>query len=109
MSESVPQDDDHGVSTDDVLEVYRVSESPVITTRDVAELLGCSRDVARRRLRSLLEDGVMKRSKQGPGNADHWWAPGVERAVERTPQLDELEPVDMGDTDGSDLDQSGKR
>lgn len=109
MSESVPRDDDHDVSTGDVVGVYRVSESPVITTRDVAELLGCSRDVARRRLRSLLEDGVMKRSKQGPGTADHWWAPGIERVVERTPPLDELDPVDMGDTDGAALDRSEER
>jgi hypothetical protein len=45
------------VTPDDVLGVFRTVEGPVVTSGDVAETLGCSRETARRKLRALETQG----------------------------------------------------
>jgi DNA-binding IclR family transcriptional regulator len=44
----------------DVLDVFdEVRPRPAITTRDVADRLGCSQDTARRKLEELVDRGVV--------------------------------------------------
>jgi len=45
------------VTLDDVIGVFGIVEGPVVTSGDVAETLDCSRETARRKLRSLEEQG----------------------------------------------------
>lgn len=101
MSESAPRDETvEEFDVEDLLEVFAVAESPAITTRDVAVVLGWSPSVARRRLNQLYNEGLVKR--RDTGQTLLWWAPQVERQVE-TVSLSDLEPVDMGETNAAEL------
>lgn len=59
------------VTDEDVLGVFESVEGPTITTTDVVNALGCSREVARQRLNSLAERGLVKRRKSG--QVVLWW------------------------------------
>lgn len=53
------------VSLDDVLGVFDTVEGPAITSSDVAEILDCSTDTARRKLSALVEDGRLATRETG--------------------------------------------
>lgn len=71
-----PARDDSGqyvaeVTVEDVLGVFETVEGPTITTTDVVNALGCSREVARRRLSELAGRGMVERRKSG--QVVLWW------------------------------------
>jgi len=59
------------VTPEDVLGVFEAVEGPVVTSGDVAEALGCSRETARRKLRNLEEQGRLA-SRKTAGRVV-WW------------------------------------
>lgn len=59
------------VTLDDVLAVFEAIEGPVVTSGDVAEQTGCSRDSARRKLDQLHEQGTVGRRKSA-GRVLYW-------------------------------------
>lgn len=59
------------ITLQDVLGVFESVEGPVVTSGDVAEALGCSRETARRKLQTLEEhDRVASRKTAG---RVVWW------------------------------------
>lgn len=70
------QRDDRGqfteeVTLDDVLAVFEAVAGPVVTSGDVAEVTGCSRDSARRKLDELHRQGRVGRRKTA-GRVVYW-------------------------------------
>lgn len=59
------------VTLDDVLGVFDAVDGPVVTSGDVAERTGCSRDSARRKLNQLHEQGEVGRRKSA-GRVLYW-------------------------------------
>jgi len=59
------------VTVEDVLGVFETVDGPTITTTDVVNALGCSREVARNRLSELTERGLVERRKSG--QIVLWW------------------------------------
>lgn len=59
------------VSLDDVLAVFDAVDGPVVTSGDVAEQTGCSRDSARRKLEQLYEHDRVGRRKTA-GRVVYW-------------------------------------
>lgn len=59
------------VAPEDVLAVFERVTGPVVTSGDVAEALGCSRETARRKLRALEERGRVA-SRKTAGRVV-WW------------------------------------
>lgn len=59
------------VTAEDVLGVFETVEGPTITTTDVTNALGCSREVARNRLGELADRGLVERRKSG--KVVLWW------------------------------------
>lgn len=92
-SATEPRDAEDEVTVEDVVGVFKHHESPAITSRDVSIVLGCSRDVARRRLQQLADAGEVKRHKSG--NVVLWWHPAY---VDEPDVDDDLEPIDVGET-----------
>lgn len=71
------------VTPDDVIGVFEAVEGPVVTSSDVAEALDCSRETARRKLRTLEEQGRVA-SRKTAGRVV-WWgvdAQGPARGVD---------------------------
>lgn len=58
-------------SHEDVLDVFDRVEGPVVTSGDVADVLDCSRETARRKLDELCEDGRVGRRKTA-GRVVYW-------------------------------------
>lgn len=55
----------------DVLTVFQTVPGPVVTAGDVAEELDCSTETARRKLRSLRDDGLV--DDRTAGSTIVWW------------------------------------
>lgn len=53
------------VSLDDVLAVFEAVDLPVLTSREVAEQLGCSRPTAYNKLESLVDRGDIQKKEVG--------------------------------------------
>ena len=64
------------ITTDDVLEVLDSSDDPVLTAKEVGELLGCSSEAARQRLHELQEEGDVKSKRVGARALIFWAADG---------------------------------
>lgn len=67
---------DHGqfsatVTLDDVMAVFDTVDGPVVTSGDIAERTGCSRDTARRKLDRLYEQGRVGR-RTSAGRVLYW-------------------------------------
>lgn len=60
---------------DDILELFRESDDPVLSTREVADQLSISRRATYERLRKLSEEGKLEAKKIG-GRSFVWWRPG---------------------------------
>lgn len=50
---------------EDVLDAFGAAAVPVLTSGEVAELVGCSSETARRRLGDLVEEGKLVRKEVG--------------------------------------------
>lgn len=48
-----------------MIEAFEAVEGPVVTTSDVAELLGVTTQAARNKLDALVESGTLRRRKTG--------------------------------------------
>lgn len=87
------------VTLDDVLGVFETVGGPVVTSGDVAESLGCSRETARRKLRTLEEqDRVASRKTAG---RIVWWLKDPREAVSGVDPDDpfwDLEPGASGES-----------
>jgi biotin operon repressor len=59
------------VTLEDVLDVFEAVAGPVVTSGDVAEALDCSRETARRKLRTLEEQGHIANRKTAGRIV--WW------------------------------------
>jgi predicted ArsR family transcriptional regulator len=59
------------VTLDAVLGVFADVEGPVVTSGDVADALGCSRETARRKLRQLHQEGRISQRKTAGRVV--WW------------------------------------
>lgn len=59
------------VTLDEVLTVFDTVDGPVVTTGDVADETGCSRDSARRKLTRLQEEGYVG-SRKTAGRVVYW-------------------------------------
>lgn len=59
------------ITLDSVLDVFETVDGPVVTSGDVAESLECSRETARRKLRTLEEQGRVA-SRKTAGRVV-WW------------------------------------
>lgn len=57
-----------------VLLTMRDADDPIVTSGDVAETLGCSRETARRKLTELHTEGWIERREVG-ASAIVWWVP----------------------------------
>lgn len=90
------------VTRDDVLGVFETVDGPVITSGDVAETLDCSRETARRKLRSLDEQGHVA-SRKTAGRVVWWLVDDRESAREIEPDdpFWEFEPGSSGQSDVS--------
>jgi biotin operon repressor len=90
------------VTLDDVLSVFEAVEGPVVTSGDVAETLNCSRETARRKLRTLEEQGYVA-SRKTAGRVV-WWLVDEQdpaRGVDPDDPFWELEPGASGESDVS--------
>lgn len=90
------------VTLDDVLGVFETVDGPVVTSGDVAEARDCSRETARRKLRTLEEQGRVA-SRKTAGRVV-WWvvdehAPA--RGVDPKDSFWEFEPGASGESDVS--------
>jgi HTH domain. len=107
FSVSKDERDDSGqytetVTLDDVLGVFEAVEGPVVTSGDVAETLDCSRETARRKLRTLEEHGRVA-SRKTAGRVVWWVVTDRElpRGVDPDDPFWEFEPGASGESDVS--------
>lgn len=109
MSSETPSDaladDDREPSLRDVLEAMGAIDGPGVTASEVGIVLGCSDDTARRRLKELFEQGMVK--KQQKGQQVLWWRPGKERKEERE-AVDRYDPVEGPETNAVKLIEAGE-
>ena len=85
----------------DVLGVFETVAGPVITSGDVAEALDCSRETARRKLRTLEERGRVA-SRKTAGRVVWWLTESTAAAdVDPSDPFWELEPGRSGESDVS--------
>ena len=90
------------VTLDDVLGVFEAVEGPVVTSGDVAETLDCSRETARRKLRTLEEQGHVA-SRKTAGRIVWWLVDERDSTREIAPNdpFWEFEPGASGESDVS--------
>jgi predicted ArsR family transcriptional regulator len=92
------------VTDEDLLDVFRTTSDPVLSTAEVADAVPIKRRGTLNRLQSLEDDGDLE-SKQIGGRNTVWWLleeQDVPRAEERPPATDELQSDDVkGDIETS--------
>ena len=79
------------VTLNAVLGVFESINGPVVTSADVAEALGCSRETARRKLRTLEDQGRVAGRKTAGRVV--WWLTPSEETVE---EIDPDDPLFTG-------------
>lgn len=67
------------VSDEEILEVFRRTDDPVLSTSEVADELSIKRRATLTRLQRLAENGVLER-KQAGGRNTVWWLATDERS-----------------------------
>lgn len=90
------------VTPEDVLGVFEAVAGPVVTSGDVAEALDCSRETARRKLRTLDEQGRVA-SRKTAGRVV-WWVADTQASTHGVDADDpfwEFEPGASGESDVS--------
>lgn len=90
------------VTLEKVLEVFEIVAGPVVTSGDVAEALECSRETARRKLRTLEEQGRVA-SRKTAGRVVWWVVSDGESPSGIDPEdpFWEFEPGQSGESDVS--------
>lgn len=90
------------VTPDDVLGVFETVEGPVVTSGDVADALDCSRETARRKLRTLEEQDFLA-SRKTAGRVVWWRLEDREpaRGIDPDDPFWEFEPGSSGESDVS--------
>ena len=82
---------------DDVLGVFDAVLGPVVTSADVAEELGFTRETARRKLNGLVDEQQLEKRKTA-GRVVYWrTGEPDEPASQRTADTDERREADGGD------------
>lgn len=84
------------VTDEDLLDVFRSTADPVLSTAEVAEQVPIKRRGTLNRLQGLEEDGVLE-SKQIGGRNTVWWLleeRDVSDTEDRRPEVDDPAPVD---------------
>ncbi|XVH33294.1 hypothetical protein ACNS7O_14870 (plasmid) [Haloferacaceae archaeon DSL9] len=77
------------ITLERVVAAIREVDSPVVTTRDLADILGCTTEAARQKLVTLTEQGRVDRRKVG-GRAVVWWLTDSEQVTTETTPNDPL-------------------
>lgn len=78
MSEHSTPGRNSRVTTEDILEVFRRSDDPVLSTTEVADELPIKRRATLTHLQRLAEKDVLERKRTG-GKNTVWWLPENER------------------------------
>ena len=90
------------VTLHDVLAVFQAVDGPVVTSGDVADILDCSRETARRKLRTLEEqDRIASRKTAG---RVVWWIIDLQELASEVDPDDpvwDFEPGASGESDVS--------
>jgi len=71
------------VSADEIIDLFRDSNDPVLSTAEVAELIPLKRRATYNRLRSLADEGRLE-NKQIGGRNTVWWLAESEKPGPRT-------------------------
>ncbi len=69
------------ITDDDLQEAFETVRGPVVTTTDVADVLGISTEAARQKLNALVDTGELKRRKTG--RTVLYWHPSGNNAGSR--------------------------
>jgi hypothetical protein len=98
------------VGLDDVLGVFDRVRGPVITSSDVAEVLDCTTEAARQKLKQLHERGEVDRRKTG--RTVVWWRTGGRESAHASRDDAGVAPgpspsVDGARSEGASTDESG--
>lgn len=90
------------VTPGDVLGVFEIVDGPVVTSGDVAETLDCSRETARRKLRTLEQRGRIA-SRKTAGRVVWWLVDDREgpRSIDPDDPFWGFEPGSSGESDVS--------
>lgn len=90
------------VTLEDVLGVFEAVDGPVVTSGDVADTLDCSRETARRKLRTLEDDGRIA-SRKTSGRVVWWLVESADspREIDPDEAFWEFEPGASGEADVS--------
>jgi hypothetical protein len=89
------------VTLQGVLDVFGSVDGPVVTSGDVADELDCSRETARRKLRTLEDQGRLA-SRKTAGRVV-WWLVGSSPSVHGVDASDPFWEFDPGASGESDL------
>lgn len=81
------------ITPDRVVDAIREVDSPIVTTRDIADILGCTTEAARQKLVKLSDQGRVDRRKVG-GRAVVWWLTESEHV---TTEIDPDDPLFSGE------------
>ena len=86
------------IAPDDVIRVFRESDSPIVTAKEVGETLGCSAETARQKLLALRDRGIATRRQVGAG-AVVWWLTDDAAALKAGDEqdIDPDDPLFSGD------------
>lgn len=85
------------VTPADVLGVFETVDGPVVTSGDVADELACSRETARRKLRTLEDRGRLD-SRTTAGRVVWWRTDDRARGIDPDDDFWTLEPGASGDS-----------
>jgi len=90
------------VSLDEVFDVFGVVDGPIVTSGDVADTLDCSPETARRKLRTLAEQGRVA-SRKTAGRVVWWLVDDVSpvHGVDSDDPFWEFTPGTSGESDVS--------
>lgn len=80
------------ITLDRVVAAIREVDSPVVTSRDIADRLDCTAEAARQKLVQLTEQGRVDRRKVG-GRAVVWWLTESEQV---TTEIESDDPLFSG-------------
>jgi hypothetical protein len=81
------------VSGAEILRVFATVEGPIVTSGDVADRLGCSRETARRRLEDLEESGPLA-SRRTAGRVVWWRTEDGSQTSEQDVEASTIDPDD---------------
>lgn len=76
------------VSDSEILELFRESSDPVLSTAEIAEALEFTKSGARKRLYDLVDDGYIESKKIGNSPA-YWLTPDGDEFVSKVQDSDE--------------------